>query len=374
MVKKEIPNIIARRLVLNSQLLGGSFQIEKTKEGIIQVINRLGYVQIDTIAAVKRSHHHTLWTRLSNYHEDLLNELQSKDRRIFEYWGHAMSYLPMSDYRYSLPRMRNFRNPTHKWIQQQSEKCAHLIEPTLKRIREDGPLSAKDFAASSEKKGGTWWDWKPAKFALELLYWRGDLMISERRNFQKIYDLTERVLPENIDTNMPHENELGQFFVRRALGALGIASEKEIQKFMQPDTARDSDFQAVGREILKKALNSLIDSREITPINISEFKDKIYYALTDAVVNIDQINRTKKQIHFLSPFDNLIIQRERTKQFFDFDYALECYLPETKRRYGYFVFPMLWGENFVGRFDPKADRQKKSMIIHNLYFETSKSR
>jgi uncharacterized protein YcaQ len=370
MVKNEISNNIARQLVLDSQLLDGSIHIGKMKEGIIQVIDRLGYVQIDTIAAVKRSHHHTLWTRVPNYNEELLNELQSKERRIFEYWGHAMSYLPMSDYRYSLPRMRNFRNPTHQWILQQTEKCAPLIKPIMQRIRVDGPLSAKDFTASSEKKGGAWWEWKPAKFALELLYWRGDLMISERQKFQKIYDLTERVLPHNIDTTMPREDELGQFFVRRALGALGIASEREIQKFMQPDTARDSDFQAVGREKITEALNNLIEKEEVTPIIITEFKDKVYYALSKVIENIDQINQLKKQVHFLSPFDNMIIQRDRTKQFFAFDYSLECYLPAPKRKYGYFVFPILWGANFVGRLDPKADRQKEKMMINNLYFET----
>ena len=142
------------------------------------------------------------------------------------------------------------------------------MQPVLERIRKDGPLGAKDFEAPPGKRGGTWWDWKPAKLALEMLFWKGDLMITERRNFQKIYDLTERVLPNDIDTSIPSNDELGHFIVRRALSAYGVAREREIRSFMQPEAARDSDIQAASKDIISNSLNNLIETCEVIQIQI----------------------------------------------------------------------------------------------------------
>ncbi len=370
MNKVQISQSLARRIVLDAQLLNGRAELSKGKKGLVQTIDQLGYVQIDTISVIKRSHHHTLWTRRHDYDEKMLHELQSKDRIIFEYWGHAMSYLPMADYRYFLPRMRNFENPTSRWAQLQLQKCNHLLQPVLERIRNEGPLSSKDFSSSSGKKGGTWWDWKPAKVALELLFWKGDLMITKRHNFQKVYDLTGRVIPDDIDTTMPDIEELGQFLVRRALTAFGAANEREIQKFMQPDSARDSDLQIASKEVISKTLNNLVEAKEVSPVMLKEDHNSSYYALSEVIENSNMLEQAGSQVFLLSPFDNLIIQRERTKKLFGFDYALECYVPAAKRRFGYFVLPILWGENFVGRLDPKADRKKKRLIISNLSFES----
>lgn len=222
----------ARRIVLNAQLLGSGIKLSKGKEGIAQTIEKLGYIQIDTIAVIERAHHHTLWCRRADYDPIMLHELQTKDRRVFEYWGHAMSYLPISDYRYFLPKMRNFENPKSKWAEISLAKCGHLMQPVLERIRKEGPLSSKDFKPPPGTKRGNWWDWKPAKIALEMLFWKGDLMVTERRNFQKVYDLTERVLPGNVDTSIPDKDETGQFLVRRSLSANGILQEKEIFNFL----------------------------------------------------------------------------------------------------------------------------------------------
>ncbi len=356
-------------MALSAQLLDGRIKLARGKEGTAQTIEKLGYVQIDTISVIKRSHHHTLWTRRSDYNEAMLHELQAKDRRIFEYWGHAMSYLPMSDYRYCLPRMHNFLNPTSKWARHQMEKCGHLLKPVLERVGNEGPLSSKDFKSSSDNKGGSWWDWKPAKVALELLFWRGDLMITERRKFQKIYDLTERVIPDNINTLLPGNSDLGHFLVRRALSAFGVASEREILKFMQPGTVRDSDLQIASKEVISKALSDLIETKEVSPVLIEHDQDRVYYALSEAMENSPLTEPASSQVFLLSPFDNLIIQRERLKRLFNFDYTLECYVPAAKRKYGYFVLPILWGASFVGRLDAKADRKKKTLIIRNLLFE-----
>ena len=184
-----------------------------------------------------------------------------------------------------------------------------------------------------------------------------------------MYDLTERVLPENIDTTMPDHDELGQFFVRRALLALGIVTKKQIAKFMQPDATRDSDLLAAGSEILFKSLNDLIETKEVIPVVIEKDEKNIYYVFDEFINRFSTLVPKPSRVYLLSPFDNLIIQRDRTKVLFEFDYTLECYVPEPKRKYGYFVLPILWGGNFVGRLDPKADRKRKILIIKSLIFE-----
>jgi uncharacterized protein YcaQ len=356
-IKLSLPT--ARKIVLNCQLLDGSANLPTGKEGIAQTIEKLGYIQIDTIAVIERAHHHTLWTRCPDYAPDMLHHLQTKDRRIFEYWGHQASYLPMSDFRYYLPKMQSFHKPDHYWFKERHEKAKHLLAPVLQRIREEGPLSSKDFKPPPGTQRGTWWDWKPAKIALEFLYWRGDLMITERRNFQKVYDLTERVLPPNIGTTLPTEAELGQFFVKRALQALGVARERDICEYID----------AASRDVISKALRDMLLAGEVQPVQLENDVKLNYYTLPEIFEHTVNQNSVESNIHILSPFDNLIIHRDRTKRLFNFDYTIECYLPAEKRKYGYFSLPILWQSQLVGRLDPAADRKRKILQIRNLIFE-----
>ncbi len=347
----------AVRLSLDSQMLLDTPDLPEGKEAVALTIERLGYIQIDTISVVQRAHHHTLWTRFPDYDPEMLHTLQAKDRRVFEFWGHAASYLPIKDYRYYLPRMRSFSDPKDKWAKQRLSKCGHLMDGILDRIRNEGPLGSKEFKSNPDAKPGQWWDWKPAKIALELLFWRGDLMVTERRNFHRIYDLTERVLPDHVDISMPDDSELGQFLVRRALSSYGIASGKEIVNHLH----------AASRETILNAIQDLVDEGIVVRVSI-ENEDR-YYALSDTIHNSTLSSSAAPKVFLLSPFDNLIIQRDRTSRLFGFDYVLECYMPEIKRKHGYFVLPVLWGNRLVGRLDPKADRKKRIMIIRNLRFE-----
>jgi uncharacterized protein YcaQ len=369
--KTQISLMQARRIILNAQLLGSGAKLAKGKEGIARTIEKLGYVQIDTIAVIERAHHHTLWSRRADYDPKMLHELQAKDRRVFEYWGHAMSYLPMSDYRYFLPKMRNFENPKSKWAKVSLTKCGHLTQPVLERIRKEGPLSSKDFKPPPGTKRGNWWDWKPTKIALEMLFWKGDLMITERRNFQKVYDLTERVLPEHVDTSVPNNNEIGQFLVRRALSANGFLQEKEIFNFLQPGAGRDSDIQAANGDTILKSLHDLIGVGQVIPLKIAGGYDVNYYALSEIIDKSAKFGKRQPRVFILSPFDNLMIQRRRIKNLFGFDYSLECYVPASKRKFGYFTLSILWGETFVGRLDAKADSEKKTFIVRKLTFESN---
>jgi uncharacterized protein YcaQ len=340
-------------------MLEGRTKLPKGKEGVARTIEALGYVQIDTISVVERAHHHTLWTRRPDYDHEMLHELQAKDRRVFEYWGHAASYLPMSDYRFYIPQMRQFENPKSSWMRRRLEKHGHMMGAVLDRIRAEGPLCSKDFEPPPGTKRGTWWDWKPAKVALELLFWQGKLMIDERRSFQRVYDLTERVLPESVDTRVPGDDELGRFLVRRALHAYGVAQEREIRHHIDVG----------GKDVISNALRELEGTGEVIRKEIEGISGASYYALAKTVETSEKSRRPKPHLYLLSPFDNLIIQRDRIRRLFGFDYALECYVPPKKRRYGYFTLPVLFDDEFVGRIDPKADRKAKTLIVRTVHLE-----
>ena len=354
-----LSNKQARNLVIQAQ------QLNQKSRNLNEVIHQLGYVQIDTIAVVNRAHHHILWTRFPKYKFSHLCDLQTNQRSIFEYWGHAMSYLPMTDYRFALPKMKNFENPSDGWAKRQYEKSKDILESVLARIREEGPLSSLDFEHTGDNKGGTWWDWKPAKIALEYLFWRGDLMITQRQQFRKVYDLKERVIPDYIDTSFPSDEDIGRYIVYTGLKALGIATVKELMHFLQPGTGRDSDIQLADKKLIQRTVHHGMEQGNITQVKI-EKESSDNFVLTS---RLETSMPLKKQIHILSPFDNLIIQRQRLKRLFGFDYTLECYLPEAKRKYGYFTLPILFGNSFIGRMDCKAERKAATLLIKNLIFE-----
>lgn len=349
----------ARHAAINAQLLGNKNNLAKGKEGVYQVIEKLGYIQIDTISVIERAHHHTIWTRRPDYKPEFLDKLQAKDKKIFEYWGHAASYLPLSDYRYYLQRMRSFQDPQGKWMKEMSDKCSHLMAPVLNRIHNEGALGAKDFETLQDAKKGSWWDWRPTKMALEMLFGRGDLMVKERKGFQKIYDLPGRVLPTEIDTTFPSDEESGRFFVSRALAAYGIASQRDIQNHIH----------TVDKKAIHSALKKMLKSGEVTAIAIETLDKKEYFALSTNIDNFNTQDKPGAHLHILSPFDNMVILRDRIKELFGFDYTLECYVPPAKRKYGYFSLPILWSDKFIARMDSKADRGNKMFIVRNLFFE-----
>lgn len=339
----------ARQLVLQTQALGNPW-FRSDKSGVLSCIQQLSYVQIDTLAVVARAHHHTLWTRLPHYQESQLAQLLEKDRSVFEYWSHAASYLPMSNYRFSLPRKREYASGRSHWFGQDKKVKAFVLD----RIKREGPLQSKDF--EHKRQGpGNWYDWKPAKQALEQLFMEGNLMVAKRLGFQKVYDLTERVLPSDTDTRMPSSREYAEFLIRSSLKSHGIMLPKEmsyLRRNIHPD--------------LEKSMKRMLSEGELIELRIEQDPDRTYLAFPEVLKTTFS---ESERIQLLSPFDNLIIQRQRVKQLFGFDYMIECYLPESKRKYGYFSLPVLYGNKFVARFDPKADRAQKVFYLKNFHFE-----
>lgn len=348
-----IPVSAARRILLRAQGLDGSWPLAAGEKGAADVVDRLGYVQIDTIAVIERAHHHILWTRHRDYTPAMLDGLLSRDRRVFEYWTHAAAYIPLRDYRFYLPKMRAYarRATIREWLKENRRIVRHVRD----RIRAEGALRSADFTNPGERRGA-WWDWTPAKRALEILYWTGELMIAERRNFQRVYDLTERVLPTAVDTTPPRPAEVARYVVRRTLAAQGIV------------TGREAAWWSKDRKRVAAALAELVDAKEVMEVRV-EGGETPYFtpsAALDSGLDRAPDNRT---VRLLSPFDNLIIDRARALRFFGFEYRLECYTPEPKRKYGYFTLPILWGDRLVGRLDPKAERKEGRFVVRKLVFE-----
>ncbi|MFQ5627544.1 MAG: winged helix-turn-helix domain-containing protein [bacterium] len=341
-----------RKFVLDAQGLLRNEYFGSGKNGALKCIEHLGYVQIDTISVVQRAHHHVLWSRVRNYKPVLLDILQ-REKRVFEYWSHAAAYLPMADFRYYLPMMHALRNGEIHWWFRKEKKPTEFV---LDRIKAEGALSARDFD-DPEKKRGDWWQWKPAKKALEQLFMEGYLMIEKRVNFQKVYDLTERVLPAHIDTTMPSKLEMAKFLILAALRAHGLMAEPEI-----------AYLRGNPRPHVRTGLAELLEAGKIAIVGIKELPGTKYYALSEALPGLARL-RQRNKITILSPFDNAIIQRKRTQKLFGFDYQLECYLPKPKRKFGYFCLPILRGDTFIGRVDAKADRPNHLLIVRNLVFE-----
>ena len=342
----------ARRLILRAQGLDGSWKLPPAKRGVVEAVRRLGYVQIDSINIVQRAHHQTLWSRCAKYRPKLLDELQAKDRGVFEYWAHAAAFLPMDDYRYSLPRMRAYADSA--WHGGFLRDHAKLAAEIRSRVRAEGPLPASAFEAPADHPKGSWRNWKPAKRTLEAMFSTGELMVSHRVNFQRYYDLAERVLPPGVDTTRPDEAEAARFGIRRTLANYGLLM------------ARHGWYH--GRQSSVQALHELTESGEAVVVEVEGSPGVTFYALRELLERPRRAPR-QKALHILSPFDNLVIWRQPLKALFDFDYKLECYVPAPKRRWGYFCLPVLWGDRFIARLDAVADRPSRKLVVRRLLFE-----
>jgi len=349
---RTISSAHARRLALRAQGLDASHRPGRGVDGAAATVERLGYVQIDTIAVIERAHEHILWTRQPAYRPAFLQQLM-QERRVFEYWTHAASYVPMADFRFYGRHRRWHAAGGHRldWLREHGK----IVEHVRQRIREEGPLLAADFK-DIEGRRGPWWDWKPAKMALEAMYDAGELMIAERRGFQRVYDLAERVLPAGLDTTEPDTGECALWAVHRTLDNLGVADEGQMRIWFR------------DRALLHATLQGLLETGEIEPVEVrSAAGDPLYARAAD--LQATARSRAGRRVHLLSPFDNLVIRRRWLQRFFDFDYTIECYVPGPKRRYGYFCLPVLFGDRFVGRLDPKAERKDGVFVVRCLELE-----
>ena len=354
---ESLTNDQARKLVLLSQKVPPAKQTgpdpESATAATLSAIEHLGYIQVDTISVIERAHHHTLWNRNPSYLASQLDQLVA-DKQVFEYWSHAASYLPMRDYRYSLPRKQALAcGDQNHWF----ECDEKLMKSVLNRIATEGPLMARDFEHTGKKTGE--WQIKPAKKALENLYMQGDLMASSRVNFHKVYDLTERVVPASVDTTHPAPEEHARFLITRYLQANGLGQPSEITYLLKNI-----------KPLVTATVKEMVLARELLELRVGP---TCYYALPASLELLGKpLARSKLKI--LSPFDNLLIQRKRMAALFGFNYLIECYVPAAKRQYGYFSLPILWDGKLVARMDCKVDRKESMLDIYHLALEPKLSK
>lgn len=335
----------ARRLALAA---GAGFHraTRRGPEAVAEIVDRIGYVQIDTISVVERAHHHILATRIPRYQTEWLERAP-----VFEYWAHAAAYLPWRDFRYTLPRKERIKANGHDWFRADKAEAERVLD----RIRSEGPLMARHFETSRRPAG--WWDWKPAKRALEYLFMAGDLMVV-RQGFQKVFDLTERVLPPGTDTRIPTPHEQAAWYVDRALDAWGLAARDEMAYLRKEHVAH---IDAVLRQ--REEEGSLIR------VTVEGVAKTAYWVRPADLERIDAGKAPDRTLRIVSPFDPFLIHRKRMRRLFGFDFAIECYLPTAKRTFGYFALPLLQGTDFVGLLDAKADRSAGRLIVQNLRYD-----
>ena len=314
-----------------------------------ELVERIGFVQVDTISVVERAHHHILAARLPGYRKDWLARAP-----VFEYWAHAAAYLPWRDFRFTLARQARIRAHGHGWFRVDRAQ----VDRVLQRIRAEGPLRARQCEAAPGKTG--WWDWKPAKRALEYLFMAGELMIV-REGFEKVFDLAERVLPPGIDTRQPTPDEQAAWYVDRALDAWGIVARDEIAYLRREHTDRIDAVLVAGEE-----------EGRWRRVAVDGLPKTAYWVRPADLERSDEPQReARRQLRILSPFDPFVIHRQRVRRLFGFDFRLECYLPAQRRSFGYFALPLLYGTSFVGLLDAKAERDSGRLCVRKLRLDVA---
>jgi uncharacterized protein YcaQ len=364
---RPLPLLMVRTLALHAQGLTtpNGAEAAPTLDTIYDAVDRIGCVQIDTLHMVRRAQYVTLWSRLGQYDPDDFDRLiyHPDHRRLFEYWQHAASIIPLDDYRYYAHKMRHFRNGGGWWPEwsKQPENIA-LVDAVRGRIRDEGAQRSSDFEAPDGTRG-PWWDWKPAKHALEYLYNVGDVMIADRVKFQRVYDLRERVLPGWVDQREPSPDETHRHLVERAARAVGIGEAGHIADYayMRRGDAGPALAELTGMGVLVEVEGEVMGGETRTLIVHRDTLPLVEQA-ADGVIR-------PARTTFLNPFDSLFWARNRDQRFWGFRQTLEAYRPAPKREWGYYCLPILHRDQLIGRFDPKLERKKKTLILRALYLE-----
>jgi uncharacterized protein YcaQ len=314
------------------------------KADVLEAIRRMGMLQIDTISVVARSPYFVLWSRLGDYDPAWLDQ-HLAEGRLFEYWAHEACFVPIEDYGLYRHRMLDPSGMGWKYPAAWVRERAAEVEEVLSHIRANGPARSSDFERT-DGKGGGWWEWKPQKRSLEVLFTSGALMIARRHNFQRVYDLAERVHPSWDDSQLPPMDAVRRAFVLAAVKALGVAKAAWIADYHRTRRPHLDPDQLVTEGLLVRArVEGWDEPVYIHPDHLETARCAQQGALSPSLTTL------------LSPFDPIVWDRRRALELFDFDYRLECYTPAEKRRYGYFTLPILRRGALAGRVDAKAHRK-----------------
>ncbi len=347
----------ARRIALAAQGFGGPRPGRVTASRWLKIVDRLSLHQIDSVNVLVRAHYLPAFSRLGPYDRSLIDSAawgSRRKRRLFEYWAHEASLLPLALHPLLRWRMARADRGGAGWkgLRLFAGERRAEAEVLLNRIRNEGPSTASDL---EEKRGRSgWWEWSDAKQALEWLFWAGHITTATRRgSFERVYDLTERVIPaEILALPTPDEKDAQRTLVERAASALGVATAQELR-----------DYFRLGPNDAKEAIASLLEAGVLEPVEVPGWA-------RDAYLHRDA--RRPRRISaraLLAPFDPLVWERSRTLRLFDFHYRIEIYTPAEKRQHGYYVLPFLLGDRLIARLDLKADRQGGRLLVHAVHLE-----
>jgi len=347
----------ARRIALAAQGFGAPRPEKVTAARWMRTIDRLSLHQIDSVNVLVRAHYLPAFSRLGPYDRSLIDTAawgRPKKRRLFEYWAHEASLLPLSFHPLLRWRMARADRGEAGWkgLRLFADARRAEAEGLLERIRNEGPRAASEL---EEKRGRSgWWEWGDAKQALEWLFWAGHITTATRRGgFERVYDLTERVIPSEIlGLKTPGEEDAQRALVERAASALGVATAQDLRDYfrLRPDEGR-------------RAIESLLEAGVLEPVEVPGWTHLAY---------LHRDVRRPRRISaraLLAPFDPLVWERSRAERLFDFHYRIEIYTPADKRQHGYYVLPFLLGDRLVARLDLKADRQAGRLLVHAAHLE-----
>jgi uncharacterized protein YcaQ len=363
---QRISATVAKRLLLSGHGLLTDPEAAAGPASVQRAIERLGFVQVDTINVVERAHHHILMTRFERYRPETLRRLLERDRRLFEHWTHDASVIPRGFLPFWKVRFERWRQYVHekwwhKWTQRMGGDPERVIGSVRSRIEREGALRSKDFETERPRRG-TWWNWKPAKLALEYLWRTGEVAIARRDGFEKVYDLAERVFPEMPDLEVPEPEEHVAWACTLALERLGVATAPEVARYLLAVTS------AEARSWLEAAVaRGAVKSVEVESVDGS--RPRAAFALPGLTRRVARLPAAPRKMRLLSPFEPTLRDRDRALRLFGFDYRLECFVPAPKRRYGYYVLPLLDAERLVGRVDPKLHRDRGVLEVRGPWWE-----
>ncbi len=360
MKRQKVSAAAARRIALAAQGFASERPDGATNAGHVRrAIDRLGLLQIDSVNVLTRAHYLPLFSRLGNYDSDHLDALawgRKSKRGLFEFWAHEASLLPLSNHplwRWRMARAAaddgDGKNKLHVFRRAKSK----YIDEVRRQLADRGPLAASDLDSGTGKTG-PWWGWSDAKFAMEWLFFAGEVTTATRRGaFERVYDLTERVLPAAIlSLPTPSAEEAQRELLRISARALGVATATDLR-----------DYFRLGVADTKARLAELVEAGDLLPVAVEGWKHAAY---------LDPAARQPRSVEaraLLAPFDPLIWERDRTHRIFDFFYRIEIYTPVAKRKHGYYVLPFLLGDQLVARVDLKADRATSRLLVHAAHLE-----
>lgn len=339
----------ARRIWLRAQRLDAEAPFGDGAPAVTAAVAHLGYVQIDTINVIERSHHHILFTRIPAYRRADLKQAQSVAKSVFEYWTHALSYVPAPDLRFFLPAMRRHRRDGHRWFTSVKPEDMRKV---MRLLRQNGPLTIRDIDDDVlTEKEHLWASRKPSKRALQLGFYRGEFTIAGRDGMLKTYDLMNRHFGWDKPPKPATDAEVTAYLLDRSLRSQGVVSLDSICHLDAPRKAG-----------VLRLIEARVRRGELVPVDLEGASRQMHWARP---VDLEESGGevSMERVHILSPFDPLIIQRKRTALIFDYSHRFEAYVPKEKRLFGYFALPVLVGEEIVAALDIKTDREKRKLLM-----------